>query len=113
MSYPIQRLPALGATCLLLLCATQALAGDEATQPQVSAAPVAPKPTAPAAAAALQHPKPYIDHELSNAEKAALAKQRMKSCRLHPGSCEQGSKDKKPRSKPPGQAQQAPEKADQ
>ena len=100
MSYPIQRLPALGAACLLLLCATQALAGDEATQPQVSAA------------AALQHQKPYIDHELSDAEKAALAKRRMESCRLHPGSCEQGAKDMKPKSKPPGQAP-APEKTEQ
>lgn len=83
--------------CLLLLSAGQAMAGDE------------PRPSA---AEADRHAKPYFDHKLSDAEKAALAKRRMNSCRLHPGSCEQGAKDKKQRSKPTEQAQ-APEKADQ
>ena len=100
MSDPIQRLPALGVACLLLLSAGQAMAGDE------------PRPSAASAAEADRHAKPYFGHKLSDAEKAALVKQRMKSCRLHPGSCEQGAKDMKPKSKPPGQAP-APEKADQ
>lgn len=38
---------------------------------------------------------PYTDHELTDAEKAALAKQRMERCRLHPGTCMQGAEHAK------------------
>ncbi|MDE2250330.1 MAG: hypothetical protein KGL25_02865 [Gammaproteobacteria bacterium] len=58
-----------------LLVAGPALAGDE---PQGA-----------------QLPKTYADHELTDAQKAALAKRRLESCRLHPGSCEQHAKGAK------------------
>ena len=102
MRNPIRRSLTQWVACVLLLSAGQAMAGDE---PQ-------PSPSPASAADVDRHPKPYIDHELSDAEKAALVKRRMNSCRLHPGSCEQGAKHKKPRSKPSEQTR-PPEKVDQ
>jgi hypothetical protein len=110
---------ALFAACLLL-GAGQALAADEPHVPPAPAVPDQGKPGQPAAAAAdaRPSPKPYIDHELTDAEKAALAKRRMESCRLHPGTCEQGAKGAKGgkvKSRREGQpkAPKAPEEAAQ
>lgn len=78
MRNPICTSLALFAACVLLgVGAGSALASDEPHGAQL--------------------PKTSSDHELTEAEKAALAKRRMQSCRLHPGSCEQGAKNARQR----------------
>ena len=52
-------------------------------------APPAPGSAAPADAT--QPSPPSTDRERTAADKAALAKQRMQRCRLHPGTCAQGT----------------------
>ena len=89
MKYPIRGSLALFIACVLL-GAGQAPAGEV---PQAPAAPAEAKPSAPAPVAVhgAQPSSSYTDHELRDAEKQALAKQRLKRCRLHPGTCEQGA----------------------
>ena len=89
MRYLIPGSLALFIACVLL-GAGQAPAGDA---PQAPAVAAEAKPGTPVRAAVdgAQPSPPYTDHELTDAEKQALAKQRLKRCRLHPGTCEQGA----------------------
>ena len=101
--------------CVLLSGAAQALAGNGTSAPSepATAKPVIPTP---AAVVPAKPAEPDAGQALSVAEKAALAKQRMERCRLHPGTCEQGAKNVakhvKDKSKTTEQAD-APERADQ
>ena len=71
--------------CVLLSGAAQALAGNGTSAPSepATAKPVIPTP---AAVVPAKPAEPDAGQALSVAEKAALAKQRMERCRLHPGS---------------------------
>ena len=66
-----------------------------AGQAPAVAAEAKPGASAPAALDGGQPLKPHIDHELTGAEKVALAKRRLERCRLHPGTCQQGAKHAK------------------
>lgn len=93
MRYPIR-----GSLTLLLACmllgAGQAPAGDTPQEPAVPGQAKASTPV-PAAVDGAQRLPPYTDHELTDAEKEALAKQRLERCRLHPGTCMQGAEHAK------------------
>ena len=91
MRYLIPGSLALFIACVLL-GAGQAPAGDA---PQAPAAPAEAKPGTPVRAAVdgAQPSPSYTDHELTDAEKVALAKHRMERCRMHPGTCTQGAKN--------------------
>jgi hypothetical protein len=93
MRYPIRGSLALLMACVLL-GAGEAPACD-APQAPMSSAQAMPSIPVPVTVDGAQSLRAYADHELTDAEKEALAKQRLERCRLHPGTCMQGAEHAK------------------